>query len=152
MNTRFHFWRVVAVGCAAIMAAGVFAWRGGVLGLRRPMAPSNSLVVIEPYRYAGTWVFDDARAGLVREPFVAGVPEMIDLLVRDIAGATNGFRLLFSAQAFPGFQKKLTWLRGDKGGNYYRMEEPSTEGWICPALFRYYQTAPPELYVKAEPK
>ena len=25
------------------------------------------------------------------------------------------------------------------------------EGWICPAMFRYYKTAPPNLYVKAEP-
>ena len=74
------------------------------------------------------------------------------MLVRDIPGATNGFRLLFSAQPFPGYQKKLTWLRGDMGGNYYKMEVPPMEGWICPAMFRYYKTAPQELYVKAEPK
>ena len=79
-------------------------------------------------------------------------PSKIDVLVRDIPGATNGFRLLFSAQPFPGHQKKLTWLRGDMGGNYYKMEVPPMEGWICPAMFRYYKTAPQELYVKAEPK
>ena len=111
--------------------------------------PSSSL---PPYRHAGTWVFDDPAAHLVREPFVAGVPEMIDVLVRDIPGATNGFRMIFSAKPFPGYQKKLAWLRGDMGGNYYKMDQPPLEGWICPALFRYYQTAPKELYVKAEPK
>lgn len=152
MRTRVHPWCVAPLAGLAIMVAGVLAWRGGALGWRRPMAPANALVVIEPYRYAGTWVFDDARAGLVREPFVAGIPEMIDVLVRDIPGATNGFRLLFCAQEFPGFQKRLSWLRGDKGGNYYRMEEPPMEGWICPAMFRYYSAAPPELYVKAESK
>lgn len=152
MTTRFHIWRMAAFACVAATVTGVMAWRGGLLGFRRPMAPANALMVIEPYRYAGTWVFDDARAGLVREPFVAGVPEMIDLLVRDIPGATNGFRLLFSAQEFPGFQKKLNWLRGDKGGNYYRIDEPPMEGWICPAMFRYYKAAPPTLYVKAERK
>jgi hypothetical protein len=26
------------------------------------------------------------------------------------------------------------------------------EGWICPAMFRYYKTAPKTLYVKAEPR
>jgi len=26
------------------------------------------------------------------------------------------------------------------------------EGWLCPALFRYFDKAPPELYVKAEAK
>lgn len=77
---------------------------------------------------------------------------MIDVLVKDIPGATNGFRMLFSAQPFPGYQKKLTWLRGDMGGNYYKMEDPRMEGWICPAMFRYYKAAPEFLYVKAEAK
>jgi hypothetical protein len=26
------------------------------------------------------------------------------------------------------------------------------EGWLCPALFKYFDKAPPELYVRAEPK
>jgi len=77
---------------------------------------------------------------------------MIDYLARDIPGVANGFRTLFPAQPFPGYQKKLTWLRGDVGGNYYRMEEPAMEGWTCPAIFRYYAKAPRELFVKAEPK
>jgi len=40
----------------------------------------NALMTIIP-RWEGTWVFDDANAGLSREPFVAGIPEMIDRLV-----------------------------------------------------------------------
>lgn len=119
---------------------------------RKTPPPANSLMVIQPYRHAGTWVFDDLRAGLVREPFVAGVPEMIDSLVSGIPGATNGFRLTFSARPFPGYQNKLSWLRGDMGGNYYRLEDPPLEGWLCPAMFRYYTEAPRELYVKAEPR
>jgi hypothetical protein len=109
-------------------------------------------MIIVPYQYGGAWVFDDAAAGLKREPFVAGVPEMINHLARDIPGATNGFRMFFSAQPFPGYQEKLTWLRSGGSGNWYRMEEPPMEGWLCPALFRYYRQAPRELYVKAEPK
>lgn len=90
--------------------------------------------------------------GLKREPFVAGIPTMIDHLVRDIAGATNGFRMLFSTQEFPGYQQRLTWVRPQGGGNVYRVEDPPMEGWLCPALFRYYREAPKELYVKAESK
>ena len=75
---------------------------------------------------------------------------MIDVLVKDIPDADDGFRLLFSANPFPGYQKKLTWLRGYSGGNYYELDDPRMEGWICPALFRYYRDAPKELYVKAE--
>jgi len=41
---------------------------------------SNTLRVIAPYWCQGTWVFDDPEAGLVKEPFVSGVREMIDAL------------------------------------------------------------------------
>src|SRR5688572_7807721 len=65
--------------------------------------PKNSIMVIRPYWDHGTWVFDDAAAGLTREPFVAGIPEMINTLVKDIPNARNGFRLTFSASPFPGY-------------------------------------------------
>ena len=124
----------------------------GLLAPLMPHLPANSILVIVPYRYEGTWVFDDRRVGLVREPFVSGIPEMIDVLVKDIPDAGKGFRLVFSACEFPGYQKKLTWVRGDSLGNWYRLEKPPMEGWLCPALFKYYREAPKELYVKAEPK
>jgi len=44
----------------------------------------------------------------------------MDVLVKDIPDARQGFRLFFSANPFPGYQKRLTWLRGDMGGNFYR--------------------------------
>ena len=62
---------------------------------------SNILRVIAPYWYEGTWVFDDDSVGLLREPFVSGVPEMIDELVQDIPDARAGFRLTFSSNPFP---------------------------------------------------
>jgi hypothetical protein len=37
------------------------------------------------------------------------------------------------------------------GGNWYRADVPPSEGWLCPALFRYFETAPQEIYVRAEP-
>ena len=114
--------------------------------------PGNALMVIAPYWYQGTWVFDDPRTGLSREPFINGVPEMIDYLVKDIPGARDGFRLTFSAQPFPNYQKKLIWVRADMGGNYYRLEDPAMQGWLCPAMFRYFAAAPKELYVRADPK
>jgi len=33
----------------------------------------------------------------------------------------------------------------------YRAKDKGAEGWLCPALFRYFETAPESLYVKAEP-
>ena len=111
----------------------------------------NQILVIAPYWLHGTWVFDDERVGLVQEPFVSGIPEMIDDLVREIPNARNGFRLLFSASAFPGYQRKLTWVREEMGGNWYRADDPPSEGWLCPAMFHYFGEAPAELYAKAEP-
>ena len=52
---------------------------------------ANVLNVIEPYWYQDTWVFDDASKGLEKEPFVQGVPQMIDYLVKDIPNARSGF-------------------------------------------------------------
>ncbi len=113
---------------------------------------TNSLLVIFPYQCEEVWVFDDASTGLVREPFVCGVPEMIDHLVQDIPNAKQGFKLIFAGQPFPGFQEKLTWLRQEYEGNWYQIEGLNLEGWLCPALFKYFAEAPPEIYVKVEGK
>ena len=111
---------------------------------------ANILMVIVPYWYQGTWVFDDESVGLNKEPFVAGVPEMIDDLVKDIPNARGGFRLLFSSMPFPGYQIELTRVEEEYDGYWYRVEDRSTEGWLCPALFQYFETAPETIYVKAE--
>jgi len=147
--SSFSIRRVAIVLLVPVAVVVAVVWHYDVLGISASRPPANSLMIISPYRYAGTWVFDDPRAGLVREPFVRGVPEMIDVLVADIPDAKDG---LFSANPFPGYQKKLTWLRGDMQGNYYRLDDPPMEGWICPALFKYYEEAPQELYVRAEPQ
>jgi len=113
-------------------------------------APDNAILIIKPYWYNGTWVFDDERVNLYREPFVAGIPEMINRITKDIPNAKNGFRLLFSASPFPGYQMRLTWRRKEDGGNWYYSEDLKMEGWLCPALFKYYKKAPKEIYAKAE--
>ena len=46
----------------------------------------------------------------------------------------------------------LTKLREEMGGCWYEANEPEGEGWLCPALFRYFDEAPEEIYVKAEAK
>lgn len=108
------------------------------------------MLVIYPYHYQQTWVFDDETVGLVREPFVSGVPEMIDKLVENIPNAEFGFRLFFSANPFPGYQAELLWLREEYGGNWYYWQETNQEGWLCPALFQYFVVAPQKIYCKAE--
>ncbi len=113
-------------------------------------AMANIPMVIAPYWYQGTWVFDDESVGLNKEPFVAGVPEIINELVKDIPNARSGFRLLFSSVPFPGYQIELTRVKEEYGGYWYRVKDQSAEGWLCPALFKYFETAPETIYVKAE--
>jgi len=111
---------------------------------------ANSLYVLRPYKYEGMWVFDDASVGLKQEPFVCGIELMLDRMVAAIPEASAGFRLLFSTQAFPGYAAKLEWKREEYGGNWYFSPTYGFEGWLCPALFKYFTEAPRELYVKAE--
>ncbi|HJU03662.1 MAG TPA: DUF6717 family protein [Nitrospiraceae bacterium] len=111
----------------------------------------NAINVIHPYQDGHTWVFDDPAVGLTREPFVSGIPAMIDALVANIPHAKHGFRLLFSAQPFPGYQVDLSFVRDEYGGSWYRWDAEHMEGWLCPALFKYFDGPPPKLYAKAEP-
>ena len=112
----------------------------------------NALSVIVPYRFEGMWVFDDPAVGLSREPFVAGIDTMIDRLVASIPNTEKGFRLIFSPTPFPGYTAKLEWRREEHGGNWYFSPQFGIEGWLCPALFKYFDKAPLELYARAEPR
>ena len=112
----------------------------------------NAISVLFPYKYEGMWVFDDPAVDLRREPFVSGMDSIISDVVRDIPDADKGFRLLFSTMPFPGYMVKLKWRREEYGGNWYFCPQLKKEGWLCPALFKYFDTTPQELYAKAEPK
>ncbi len=112
----------------------------------------NTINVIAPYKYRGMWVFDDARVGLVQEPFVGGADVLIDRAVANIPDAQGGFLLLFSASSFPGHNLRLQWRRSDAAGNWYYSPEFGLEGWLCPALLRYFEQAPKEIYVQVKPK
>lgn len=108
----------------------------------------NQIMVIRPYRWNGQWVFDDERVGLDKEPFVAGADTMIDAATqrKGIANPDEGFLLLFSGQPFPGAEMELIWLREEYGGNVYGWE--GREGWLCPALLRYFEQPPKKIYVQ----
>ena len=112
----------------------------------------NTLMVIHPYKHHGQWVFDDDQVGLVREPFIAGADVIIDHMVRDIPGAKRGFRLVFSAVPFPGHDVALERRDEEAGGHWYFHPGLKTAGWLCPALFKYFEEAPDYIYAKFESK
>jgi hypothetical protein len=122
-----------------------------------PIRPQHSrippeVLTIKPYCEDGIWMFDDPATGLEREPFVGAVNDVIDRLTAEIPDAKAGFRLLFANHPFEGCSDSLTWLRADPvEGNWYRSETSGKEGWLCPALFFYFPTAPATLFVQAMP-
>jgi hypothetical protein len=104
-------------------------------------------------------MFDDSTTGLLQEPFIAGIPEIIEYATakEGIENPQDGFTLLFSATPFPGHQAILRlapWRGEDCGGNWYQLEGTDLTGWLCPALFKYFPTAPDAIYcqISALPK
>jgi hypothetical protein len=112
----------------------------------------NSIIAIHPYKAHGMWVFDDPAVGLSQEPFVCGADAIIDRMVEGIADAATGFALVFSARPFPGFQTEFEWRRAEMGGNWYYSRELEMEGWLCPALFKYFDSAPRRIYAQFHAK
>jgi hypothetical protein len=110
----------------------------------------NSMMVISPYKTQGIWAFDDESKGLLREPFVDEANSFIDALTSRIENAEGGFRLLFSEKPFPGFALSFKRVREEYEGNWYECDQLGGEGWLCPALFKYFDRAPETLFVKAE--
>jgi hypothetical protein len=141
----------VSLGIAIVLVVAVAANLRPVKQTRI-VRDVNALLVIAPYKYQGTWVFDDSAVGLFREPFIAGIDTMIDKATANTPNADKGFRAIFSASPFPGADFKLEWRREESGGNWYYSDQFKMEGWLCPALLKYFPKAPPEIFVKVEPK
>lgn len=104
----------------------------------------NSLRVIMPYRWNGGWVFDDPAVELHREPFVAGADTVCEILSQ----GQPKFRLIFSDATFPDAALHLSLLRAEHGGHSY--DSPIGTVWLCPALLKYFPSAPTHIWAKAE--
>lgn len=125
-------------------------------------------MTLYPYRKNGVWVFDDKNTGLKEEAFVMGMSELISDVVsqKRIHQARKGFKLTFSNQSF-NHDIELFWFqKGDFEyqvgkqtftikGNWYHTGDHFRKGvkigWLCPALFKYFDEAPERLYAKVEP-
>lgn len=132
----------------------------------------NSITAIFPYRRNGMWMFDDPAVGLREELFVSGIDKIIETLTTalGIVDAHDGFRLIFSGTMFPGYTThmehigvdptshipplkkggKPTFIPVQQRGNWYRHPETGMQGWLCPALLKYFDTPPEIIYVKIE--
>lgn len=107
----------------------------------------DNVMVIYPYKTGtGYWVFDDAEKDLVAEGLVDGIDDMLDTI-----SARYGVTRLpvgFSSEPIEDHDVSLQWVREGYGGNIYYSPELDHEGWLCPALFRYFDEAPKNMYIK----
>jgi hypothetical protein len=105
---------------------------------------NNSIYIIYPERKKGVWMFTDTKVGLIDEPFVSGIPEIID----DYVGNENNFTLFFSASNFPLTTTTLTKTKDEFDGAWYTDNNTKKQGWLCPALLKYFKEPPEKLYLK----
>lgn len=114
----------------------------------------NSIYSIKPYKIhpsSPNWVFDDKNTGLVAEAFVGGVEKMIDRALEKFGLDPDNFTCNFSHQPFPSKNMvHLTFKEPDEFGmgSWYEWEDEKLFGWFCPALFKYFPTAPPDMYIE----
>jgi hypothetical protein len=78
------------------------------------------------------WVFDDERVGLVKEPFVMGIPEIINNAVGHLANPEAGFTVLFNNTGLPSSDVVLKKLDIESGGTWYEQEGTGMKGCCVP--------------------
>lgn len=115
----------------------------------------NQINTIYPYRTKGGWAFDDADVGLKGEPFIAGIPAIIDKVV----GKRDSFTAHISHSPIPKHTLKLVAVKAPEeadtlekelNNGWYEMDGTGMVGWLCPATLKYFKDYPKEIYVKIE--
>lgn len=108
---------------------------GRCLRRLRSRSRQNMNAVSAILQVEGVWVFDDASAGLVQEPFISGADNILDVLTEHIPEAATGFKIIFSARPFPGYTARFVWTRAEHGANWYRWpERKRKDGCVRPSL------------------
>jgi hypothetical protein len=75
------------------------------------------MMSIKIYRHCDTWAFTDLSRGLQDEPFVCGIPEIIDYFIKNFSdSAKETHRIIFSARNFPHSHGKLVKTEMESGG------------------------------------
>lgn len=110
----------------------------------------NVLHQIHLEKKYNTWVFTDPRVGLVDEPFIMGMSEIIDTAVAKSGGTEDTVEstITFSSSPFPERTHVLEREFEEDGGWWYTTGED--RGWLCPALFLYFEEAPEKIYVQVK--
>lgn len=121
---------------------------------RKHAPSSNAMMIIFAKRKHGTWIFTDTDRGLVNEPFVAGIPEMIDKVIELKGWIRDMARFTFSGNEFPGYDVSIIKVRDEHGGAWYKIDISNVgqidlpNGWLCPATLKFFNYMPDVIYIQ----
>ncbi len=118
---------------------------------------ANAVNQLNVYWTGHTWAFDDARVGLVAEPFVAGA----ELIISDAIEREHGFLVLekakengiiitFSETPLPHLEGEVRvvlekhFIEFEHG--MYVDTYSDRKGWLCPATLHYFKDYPERIF------
>lgn len=105
------------------------------------------MIELEIRKEGKNWLFDDDRFAIVKELFVGGTSELIDLVVakKGLEGKTS-LTLSASRMEFPKcFSTRLDSFNSDTRWSTYHHEEFGFHR-LCPVLLVYFSQSPKILY------
>lgn len=111
---------------------------------------ANAMLTIEIYKHSKTWCFTDEQRDLLHEPFVLGIPEIINTVLNDnkLYEEDTNYRILFADQDFPMSHGVLNKIRAESGGAWYKYNDQ--EGWLCPATLAFFADFPEQIHFRLE--
>ena len=102
----------------------------------------------------GLWAFDDKKHNLKKELFLQDMTNIIsDAIMTYLGKDVDKFRIMFSANKFPGSHSELIFNREENDGAWYEYQKDDGEimiGWLCPALYHYFDKTPEKIYFRVE--
>lgn len=107
----------------------------------------NSINIIHPYKYHNQWVFDDENKNLDKEAFVAGADDLITKLLDGQIECV----IIFSEIQFPGAKHNIEFVKPYNNGSVYYHKELDHQLWLCPALLKYFDKPPAQIYFSIKP-
>ena len=114
----------------------------------------NAINIIFPWKEGGTWIFDDPERGLVGEPFVLGIPDMIDKMVELLDLADKKVKFIFSKEEFPEYHASIKKVKNQNRGAWYKVDKSNIgvvdlpNGWLCPATLLYFKRMPKRIFIR----
>jgi len=99
------------------------------------------------YRHEGLWCFDYPELGIVLEPFVEGMTELIDAVLAEKPETLEHPVLVFSEVFTPATRLRLEWMESresaDGPWNRYHCPDLDLSGWLCPCLLKFFPAGAP---------